>query len=470
MGGEALMKVTAKELYTFKKEIKKNRNVWNPILSGSYLLLAMDLFSYYTAFALAFSIRSPNTNLENYLLHYSNFPIILVLISIFQIFDTYNTRDHHGIFSLASKSLLASIAIIPTIFIQDYLFGSYDLNYISGRGIALLFNIFFIFLTTAHRFIFSNFILLKTDLSNWIFIGNEDEYQVFEKDIKNNFRSNLINLTSVNASDAVTKFKQVKNLNGLIINDRNINNETLFHEVLKFRLSGGTVYSTEEFSEKFWLKLPVEILKKDVFAYSPGFNIIENSISMRIKRLIDFFGAIFLLILSMHISIIATLAIKITDGGPIFYIQKRTGLHGASFNVIKFRSMKVNSESNGAVWASKNDSRITWIGNIIRKTRIDEIPQFINVIKGEMSIIGPRPERPEIEIKLNKEISFYSFRHLVKPGITGWAQVLYPYGASIEDSLKKLEYDLFYIKNFSLALDISVVLKTIRIILFGKGR
>ena len=430
----------------------------------------MDVFSYFVAFCFAYIIRLPNMSIENYVFHVGHFPIILVLISIFQIFDTYNTRDHHGIFSLASKSLLASIAIIPTIFIQDYLFGSYDLNYVSGRGIALLFSLFFIFLTAGHRFIFSNFILFKTDLSNWIFIGNEEAYQVFEKDIKSNFRSNLINLTCVNASDAVTKFNKVKNLNGLIINDKNIKNETLFHEVLKFRLSGGTVYSTEEFSEKFWLKLPVEILKKDVFAYSPGFNIIETSISMRVKRLIDFFGSIFLLLLSMPISLFTAFAIKITDGGPIFYKQRRTGLHGTPFYVIKFRSMQINSEKSGAVWASKNDSRITWVGSIIRKTRIDEIPQFINVIKGEMSIVGPRPERPEIEIELNNEISFYSFRHLVKPGITGWAQVLYPYGASIQDSLRKLEYDLFYIKNFNLTLDLSVVLKTIRIIFFGKGR
>ena len=243
-----------------------------------------------------------------------------------------------------------------------------------------------------------------------------------------------------------------------------------FDKVLKFRFAGGLVYSSEEFSEKFWLKLPVEILKKDVFAYSPGFYISSTSISMRLKRIIDFFGSILLILLSLPLTTMTALLIKITDFGPIFYWQTRTGLHGKNFKVLKFRSMCVNSEKNGAVWASKNDSRITWIGNIIRKTRIDEIPQFINVIKGDMSIIGPRPERPEIEIDLNKEISFYSFRHLVKPGITGWAQVLYPYGASMTDSLRKLELDLYYVKNFSLSLDLSIVLKTIRIILFGKGR
>ena len=242
----------------------------------------MDIFSYFVAFCIAYLIRLPQESIENYIFHFGHIPICLVLISILQIFDTYNTRDINGIFSLASKSLLASIAVFPTITIQDYLFGSYDLNYISGRGIALLFSIFFIILTATHRFIFSNFILFKTNLSSWIFIGREEELQVFKKSLKSNFRSSLISLTRINASDAVSKFKQVKNLNGLIINDRNIENETLFHEVLKFRLRGGTVYSTEEFSEKFWLKLPVEIFKKGRFRvlsriqYNQNFHINEG--------------------------------------------------------------------------------------------------------------------------------------------------------------------------------------------------
>ena len=263
---------------------------------------------------------------------------------------------------------------------------------------------------------------------------------------------------------------KIRNLYGLIIDNKEIKNESLFRRILKFRLSGGMIYTTDEFYQNFWLKLPVEILTKDVFAYSPGFNIGENSISMRIKRILDFFGSIMLLLLSLPVTLTTSLLIKLTDWGPIFYYQTRTGFHGRPFKVIKFRSMKINSEKNGAVWASKNDNRITWIGSIIRKTRVDEIPQFLNVLRGEMSIIGPRPERPEIELKLNEEINFYSFRHLVKPGITGWAQVLYPYGASINDSLRKLEYDLFYIKNFSLSIDVSIVFKTIRIIFFGKGR
>jgi sugar transferase (PEP-CTERM system associated) len=174
-------------------------------------------------------------------------------------------------------------------------------------------------------------------------------------------------------------------------------------------------------------------------------------------------------LLSLPIVIVTAALIKLESRGPAFYKQERVGKNGRIFTLMKFRSMRVDAELDGPVWASKRDSRTTRVGRVIRKARIDEIPQFWNILKGEMSFVGPRPERPHFVAQLAQEIPFYEQRHLIAPGLTGWAQIKYPYGASIEDARQKLQYDLFYIKNQSLILDAIIIFETIKIILFGRG-
>ncbi len=177
------------------------------------------------------------------------------------------------------------------------------------------------------------------------------------------------------------------------------------------------------------------------------------------------------LVLSSPVALITAVFIKLDSKGPVFYRQERVGKNGRSFNVIKFRSMKTDAEKDGIpVWATSEDQRATRVGRVIRLTRIDEIPQFWNIIKGEMSFVGPRPERPHFVEQLAREILFYEHRHLVAPGLTGWAQIKYPYGASVEDARQKLQYDLYYIKNQSLALDLVILFETIKTVLFGRGR
>lgn len=168
--------------------------------------------------------------------------------------------------------------------------------------------------------------------------------------------------------------------------------------------------------------------------------------------------------------LLAFVAIKMESSGPVIFRQVRTGRDGKDFILYKFRSMRIDAEAKGAQWAVINDCRVTRIGNFMRKTRIDELPQLVNILSGNMSLVGPRPERPEFNKMLAEKIPFYNFRHSVHPGLTGWAQVLYPYGASIEDAEEKLQYELFYIKNYSLWLDVSIALKTVQVVLFGKGR
>lgn len=197
----------------------------------------------------------------------------------------------------------------------------------------------------------------------------------------------------------------------------------------------------------------------------------DSTRSAFLIRLFDLTVSLVALAIVAPVMLLSALAIAIESGfrGPIFYRQKRVGCGGRTFSVIKFRSMVIDAEKNGAQWAAVGDSRITRVGGFLRKTRIDELPQFINVLQGDMSVVGPRPERPEFIRELEQQIPHYNLRHQIKPGITGWAQVHYPYGASIEDARKKLAYDLFYLRHGSLALDLLVALKTVRVCLVGAG-
>ncbi len=190
----------------------------------------------------------------------------------------------------------------------------------------------------------------------------------------------------------------------------------------------------------------------------------------KLKRLMDVLTSLIILIISLPVIIITAIAIKLTGRGPIFFKQERSGMNGNAFKIIKFRSMYEDAEENtGPVWSSKDDPRVTKVGKIIRRVRIDELPQMINVLKGQMSVVGPRPERPFFVEKLSQEIPYYKRRLKVRPGITGWAQVKHKYDESVEDVKIKLRYDLFYIENMSLRMDFKIIMRTIFVVLFGQG-
>lgn len=187
------------------------------------------------------------------------------------------------------------------------------------------------------------------------------------------------------------------------------------------------------------------------------------------KRGLDILVSAAMLLFTLPLLLVTALAIRLESPGPVFYRQTRVGRHGKLFQVIKFRSMRNDAEKNGAQWAGQNDARITRVGAFIRKTRIDEIPQALNILFGEMSFVGPRPERPEFTSLLAEEIPHYDDRHRVKPGLTGWAQINYPYGASVEDSRQKLTYDLYYMKHYSFMLDLFIIIRTVRVAIKGVG-
>ena len=238
--------------------------------------------------------------------------------------------------------------------------------------------------------------------------------------------------------------------------------------ILACKLKGVEVIDAPSFYEQLTGKLFIEAITPAWFVFSDGFKL--TPLKILVKNTLDKIFALCLFTVTMPLFPIIAALIKLESKGPIFYRQIRVGQGERLISIYKFRSMRQDAENaSGAVWAKKNDMRITRIGRILRKTRLDEIPQLINVLKGEMSFIGPRPERPEFVEKLKEIIPYYSERHSVKPGITGWAQVKYPYGASVEDAIEKLRYDLYYIKNLSLMLDTFILLETVRVVLFRKG-
>ncbi len=214
----------------------------------------------------------------------------------------------------------------------------------------------------------------------------------------------------------------------------------------------------------------IELLDWEYFLNKREFSVLRRSHRVIAKRITDIIYASILATLSIPVMLITALLIKIESKGPVFFKQKRVGLYNKEFEVIKFRSMSTDAEKNGAKWAQKNDPRVTKVGKFIRATRIDELPQLFNVLIGDMSLIGPRPERKVFIKELKKEIPHYEFRHAVKPGVTGWAQVKYAYGASLNDAIWKHRYDMYYIKYQSLLFDLKIILYTVKTVIFGMGR
>lgn len=245
--------------------------------------------------------------------------------------------------------------------------------------------------------------------------------------------------------------------------------DRMIERLMHARLAGLRVYDLSDFYEFCWMKVPVHHLHHGWFAFSTGFPLLHDRQSARMKRMFDIAAALVLLSLSFPLMMLAWTLVRLESRGPGLYSQRRVGMGGHPFTVYKFRSMRQDAEVQGAVWATKNDPRVTRFGRFMRITRIDELPQLFNVLWGEMSFIGPRPERPEFTVQLESQIPFYALRHLVRPGLTGWAQVNYSYGSTIDDSREKLEYDLYYLKNHTFLLDLIIVFRTVKVVLFGRG-
>ncbi len=239
--------------------------------------------------------------------------------------------------------------------------------------------------------------------------------------------------------------------------------------LLRLKTTGVHVTDISDFLERETGRIDLDTVRPSTLIFSDGFSS-GRQLSTVLKRGFDLAVSALILSITAPIILVAALIVKLDSPGPAFYRQVRVGRHGESFEILKLRSMRQDAEAGGtAIWAQKGDARVTRIGRIIRLIRVDELPQLWTVLKGDMSFVGPRPERPEFVVELERQIPFYGERHMVKPGITGWAQINYPYGASLEDARHKLEYDLYYTKNYSPFLDILIILQTLRVLLWAEG-
>ena len=239
------------------------------------------------------------------------------------------------------------------------------------------------------------------------------------------------------------------------------------HELLDCKMSGVQVVDVLSFFERQTGKVHLDILQPSWLIFSDGFQ--QGMLRSVSKRVFDILVSALIILIAMPVIILTMIAIRVEDRGPVFYRQVRVGENWRLFQVLKFRSMRTDAEKKGAQWATKNDSRVTRVGKIIRILRIDELPQVINVFKGDMSFVGPRPERPEFVEKFSETIPYYAERHRVKPGITGWAQICCPYAASEKETVEKLQYDLYYVKNYSVFLDFMIIFQTAEVVLWGRG-
>ncbi len=317
----------------------------------------------------------------------------------------------------------------------------------------------------------------------WLVIGaGEQAFSLREDFAKSGTQGELVFLSEYEGADAAASdlapaggigdLERIASghWSGVVVALTNPAPEPLVHQLMNLRFSGIRVYDITDFYEQLWFKVPVLHTRHGWLVFAHGFDLLHNPLGLRIKRLLDMLLALALLLVTLPLMLIVAILIKLESRGPVVFRQARTGLGGREFEVLKFRSMTHDAERDGPQWTQRSDPRITRLGRLMRLLHIDELPQLFNVLKGEMSFIGPRPERPVFNATLEKEIPLYNLRHLVRPGITGWAQVMYPYGASVEDAREKLQYDLFYIKNYSVLLDIGIVFKTLRVVLLGEGR
>ena len=426
------------------------------LVLGDVLLLYVSLFiTVYFGFW-------QNFGLETFLTHITPFSILylfwLIIFFAFGLYDLNLIRKKLLFYQRFFTSMFSS-AIVGIIFF--YLITEFGIAPKTNLALnILIFSILFFLWRKIFYNLFSSRFKNKT-----IIIGDDKSSQILAKKIKERpwLGYELIDILprdKASIYELRNKIKKEK-IDTLILSEKLESNPEILKEIYLFLPLEINFINFTKAYENITQKIPVSLLTHAWFLENLKQG--EKDFYNKIKRILDIISASVILIISCVFTPFIAIAIKSEDNGPVFYKQQRIGKNGKPFLLIKFRSMKKDSEKNGAVWAEKQDLRITKIGKFLRRTHLDEIPQMLNILKGDISLIGPRPERPEFIEKLEKEIPFYNVRHLIKPGFTGWAQIKFRYSRSVIDSKEKFEYDLYYIKNNSLFLDIGILLKTFQL-------
>ncbi len=393
----------------------------------------------------------------------------IICIWFFVLFTFYYVMD---LFNFEVSSYRAQDLVLSCFF-----------NFLNALFFYLVFRaekLFLIFFILAVLENLTKYLLIKTVCSreNVLVYGVNGKNEAVKETLLSNARYNYVGYVGgreffgnkkLGGLEELPKIVAQHKVSKIIVLEKYID-EKLKKDLFKLRIKGVDIKDYFSFSEEVQGKIDVNSIDEGWLAFSHGFKIYQADMQRKLKRVFDFLLAAIVGIFTLPVMLLAVPIIKLESKGPVFFVQERIGYGGKPFKMIKFRSMRTDAEKDGPKWAAENDPRVTKFGSFMRKTRIDELPQLWNVIKGEMSFVGPRPERQVFIDTLEKEIPFYSLRHSVQPGLTGWAQVMYPYGASVEDALHKLEYELYYIKYQSFIMDVIIFFKTLKTVFFGKGR
>lgn len=408
-------------------------------------------------------------------------PVLVTLLALY-VLDCYSVEMQVSGMRAPGRTLLAvGIAGLLTGAVV-YLFGWWSTVTLFGRGVFPVAMLMFAAWAAGFRYNAARYQSRRARRARFLILGNgEQAGSLLEDFVRARGEGELVFLDEPGVSrdhriptptGSVNELERIATQpwSGIVVALSAPAQEELVAQLMRVRFSGTRVFDLADFYEQHWFKVPVLHTREGWLVFAHGFDLLHNALGLRLKRMLDGTFALVLLVLGLPVAAIVAVAIKLDSRGPVIFKQERTGLDGRVFRIYKFRSMRMDAEQTGPQWATDGDPRVTRVGRFIRAARLDELPQLVNVLRGQMSFIGPRPERPVFNDVLERQIPYYDLRHLVRPGITGWAQVMYPYGASIEDAREKLQYDLYYIKNYSLMLDIAILLKTLRVVVLGKGR
>ncbi len=445
------------------------------------ILLLADIFGLFICLGFSFELY---LNQPLYIFDPLIYAFILLVVAGLYLASAYRPDTQIAGLRPPARIIISNTIIAGVTAALIYLFGAWGQNPLLNRSIVLSSLALFTILAVILRLLAVSWVRSQQQQNFWLMLGAGENALEFAQKLSEMNPLGRLFLLADTQDTADLKETQLncvgdlsdlpewsqKSWSGVVVATQKELSATHVQQLMQLRLQGIPIYKLPDIYEALWYKLPSSLLQDTWITFNTGFYLVSGNFSLKLKRVTDVLATGLLLIVLSPLMLLTALFIKLDSPGPILYSQLRTGLNGKPFRVYKFRSMYQDAEKRGAQWASTRDPRITRVGYWLRVMRIDELPQIWNVLHGEMSLIGPRPERPEFDAKLKEAIPYYDVRYLVKPGITGWAQVLYPYGASVEDAYEKLAYDLYYIKNYSLWLDLAIAFKTVRVVLLGKGR
>jgi sugar transferase (PEP-CTERM system associated) len=453
----------------------------NPAAIRILLLLTGDAVLSAASFCTGFYARFGE--LQEGAMKYQPFGLKMAAFAIILLFTMFFLELYNGDMNLGRKeTILRTIAAVGlTFFVLSalyYLAPAFEV----GRGILLFALAVFLILGSLWHLIYNFCVSIPAFAKRVLIFGTGATAgkigDLILSTNHNHVLTGYINYSSENSlispvhiigkGESLLETARREHASKIIISMTERRGSLPVRDMLNCKLSGIDVLDAPSFYEQMTGKLLIEDIKPSWFIFSEGFKI--TPLKKFVKKIFDLTLAAAGSLIALPFVILIAALIKIDSRGPVFFTQVRVGEREKKFVLFKFRTMRYDAERDtGAIWASENDERITWAGKFLRKTRLDEIPQLFNVLKGDMSFVGPRPERPEFIEELKEIIPYYSERHFIKPGITGWAQIKYPYGASVKDALEKLRYDLYYIKHLSLFLDLLIVLETVKVVFFGRG-